>query len=392
MKPKNDFARVSLAERLIVSDGRPSGFDYMRLVLAISVALVHSWGLMDHGPTAAGGLKVNPLPGMSLPGLAAPILAMFFALSGFLVAGSMERSKTLLTFLGLRVIRIVPALAVEVLLSAFLIGTVVTTLPLASYFQDPLFWKYLRNLVGDIQYFLPGVFENNPVARIVNGALWTVPAELVCYLTLAGLVLLGGAAQRKFLVPLATAGLVLAHLVLLSDKSLKGGVFSWPLLVFCFLTGVSLFLYRDKIVWSFPLFLGALTASIALFWFVPLGYYFAILTITYVTVYVGLTNFKRISVIKGADYSYGIYIYHFVIIQFFIYLAAPPYWWDNVLVCIPLSALFAACSWHFIEKPTQKWRKYLPTAEKRYLAIKCQIFKKLAGRNKLARDGDSAIE
>ena len=38
------------------------------------------------------------------------ILPMFFALSGFLVAGSLERSRTLVQFFGLRALRIVPAL------------------------------------------------------------------------------------------------------------------------------------------------------------------------------------------------------------------------------------------------------------------------------------------
>ncbi|MGB8900721.1 MAG: acyltransferase, partial [Methylocella sp.] len=77
---------------------------------------------------------------------------------------------------------------------------------------------------------------------------------------------------------------------------------------------------------------------------------------TYVTVYLGLTNFKRLSVIRGADYSYGIYLYSFVIQQLFVYLAAPqsPFWWINAMVCVPLSALVAAFSWHFVEKPAQK--------------------------------------
>jgi hypothetical protein len=61
-----------------------------------------------------------------------------------LVAGSLERSKTLLTFLGLRVIRIYSALAVEVVLSAFLIGAAVTAFPLERYFRDPLFLNYLN--------------------------------------------------------------------------------------------------------------------------------------------------------------------------------------------------------------------------------------------------------
>jgi len=138
---------------------------------------------------------------------------MFFALSGFLVAGSLERSKTTLTFIGLRLIRIYPALAVEVALSAFLIGMAVTAFPLVTYFQDPLFLKYLLNVIGDIHYNLPGVFENNPVPKIVNAQLWTVPVELMCYVALTVLVLLGGV-QRKILIPLAALGLALARLIL----------------------------------------------------------------------------------------------------------------------------------------------------------------------------------
>ncbi len=34
MKPGKDVARGSLAERLIATKGRPSGFDYLRLGLA----------------------------------------------------------------------------------------------------------------------------------------------------------------------------------------------------------------------------------------------------------------------------------------------------------------------------------------------------------------------
>ena len=64
------------------------------------------------------------------------IVPMFFALSGFLVAGSFERSKTLITFLGLRVFRIVPALSVEVFLSAIILGSFFTTNDLRNYLSD----------------------------------------------------------------------------------------------------------------------------------------------------------------------------------------------------------------------------------------------------------------
>ena len=51
--------------------------------------------------------------------LLAIILPMFFALSGFLVAGSLERTRVH-QFVVLRALRLVPALAVEVTLSALL--------------------------------------------------------------------------------------------------------------------------------------------------------------------------------------------------------------------------------------------------------------------------------
>jgi peptidoglycan/LPS O-acetylase OafA/YrhL len=364
MKPENDLSRVSLAERLNATNGRPSGFDYLRLGLAVSVVIVHRVKTTYGVDSELWATPLRPFVRAIIP--------MFFALSGFLVAGSLERSKTTLTFIGLRLIRIYPALAVEVALSAFLIGMAVTAFPLATYFHDPLLLKYLLNVIGDIHYFLPGVFENNPIPKIVNAQLWTVPIELLCYMALTVLVLLGGV-QRKILIPLAALGLALAHLILRLHTDHwqlpnPGGVFGDTLLVVCFLAGVSLYLFRDKIVWSSRIFAGALIASIPLLWFVPFGDYPGVLTITYVTVYLGLTNVRRLSLIKGADYSYGMYLYGYVIQQLFVYLAAPRFWWVNVLVCVPASALFAAFSWHFIEKPAQNLRKPLAAAERHYLA------------------------
>jgi peptidoglycan/LPS O-acetylase OafA/YrhL len=97
--------------------------------------------------------------------------------------------------------------------------------------------------------------------------------------------------------------------------------------------------------------------------------YLAIPTVSYVTVYLGLTNFRRVALIKGADYSYGIYLYGFVIQQLFASLLAPRVWWINALACDFLSALFAAFSWHFVEKPAQKLRIPLAITEQHYLTF-----------------------
>lgn len=93
---------TTIAQRLAQVNFRPSGFDYMRLILATGVIYAHAMlltGTKTHLPLALG--FVQDL-------LILLIVPMFFALSGFLVAGSLERTKTLVSFLGLRVFRIMP--------------------------------------------------------------------------------------------------------------------------------------------------------------------------------------------------------------------------------------------------------------------------------------------
>jgi len=108
-------------------------------------------------------------------------------------------------------------------------------------------------------------------------------------------------------------------------------------------------------------------------WFGRCWDYPAIVTVSYATVYLGVTNFRRLAVIKGADYSYGIYLYGFVIQQLFVYLAAPRFWWLNALICVPAACLFAAFSWHFVEKPAQGLKQPLALAERHYLAVKARL-------------------
>lgn len=76
---------ISLMTRLEDCGGRPSGFDYLRIGLAISVLCLHSVAT-SYGKAADVELWMTPLR----PFMRA-ILPMFFALSGFLVAGSLLR-------------------------------------------------------------------------------------------------------------------------------------------------------------------------------------------------------------------------------------------------------------------------------------------------------------
>lgn len=366
-RPRVGFANIfrgcSLEERLKVTQGRPSGFDYMRVVLAVGVIFWHS-KLTSYGEGA--GYTHNWIADVALLPLAIFILPMFFSLSGFLVAGSLERSKTFLTFLGLRVLRIVPALAVEVLLSALILGPLLTTLPLRAYFADPKFHAYFLNIAGDIHYLLPGVFVSNPFP-LVNGQLWTVPYELACYIALTILAITGIFQQRwwLFLSLMAFYAAQIGNAILRTNDQMKGA--GGSTLVMSFIAGLVIYRYRDKIPWSGRLFLLALAVSVALI-VVPNGVRFSALPIAYITMYLGLQSPTRNKIVLSGDYSYGLFLYGFPVQQAIMSISPTVrHWYWNLLLAVPCAVAVAVGSWWLVEKPALAQRKRLKRLEEWYL-------------------------
>lgn len=356
----------SLDQKLEQSDGRPAGFDYLRLFLAASVVLSHSVGL------SSGPAKSDAMWSSELGPLLTLILPMFFALSGFLVAGSLMRCATLGRFLGLRCIRIFPALAVEVVLSALVLGPLVTNLPLGQYFTDPLFANYFWNALGHPQYYLPGVFENNTGGSKVNGQLWTVPFELLCYIALAALALLG---VRRF-PALAPLGSVLFLLAFVTWKTrffaeplapMPGRV-SGAVLVSAFLAGLSFFLYRKIVPWNWLFGCASGALSIALLR-TNYGEYLAVFPIAYLTVWLGLTTPKRVAMVSSSDYSYGIFLYGYAVQQSVThFLPWATSWWQNAAISLVVVTMIAAVSWHWVESPAQRLKSPIARAEKWFLS------------------------
>ncbi|AHG48939.1 hypothetical protein RLEG12_08350 (plasmid) [Rhizobium leguminosarum bv. trifolii CB782] len=349
----------TLEDKLIAASGRPSGFDYMRIVLALIVLCLHSL------TTAYGtGLDFAWDTWLYGPWLRL-VLPMFFALSGFLVAGSFMRSKSIIHFLGLRFLRIYPALAVEILLSALILGPIVTTVALSQYFGSEMFFRYLLNITGHIYYYLPGVFTDNPYPNKVNGQLWTVPFELLCYISLTAAVVVGSTKKRQFFM-LACVVMLIAYPIArffvhggelpVTATKVPGNV-----LVETFLWGVVCYQYRDRLPFGLIPFGVALGISLALFSGLPMGEYFCAPFVAYLTVVLGLLNPRRINLLQGADYSYGVFLYHFAIQQAVVdLLPSLRTWWAVIATSLPASILVAAASWHFVEMPALKLKGRLP--------------------------------
>ena len=110
-----------------------------------------------------------------------------------------------------------------------------------------MFRSYFLNTIGDIHYFLPGVFGDNPFPNYVNKQLWTIPWELGCYISIAVLSIIG-VRRRPFLALLAVIGWCIVrvgyHLVKNHDYPFVLEAVPGSLLIVGFITGISLYLYR----------------------------------------------------------------------------------------------------------------------------------------------------
>jgi peptidoglycan/LPS O-acetylase OafA/YrhL len=320
-----------------------TGFDYLRIGLATAVLAWHSIILSTGSTPLDRALWSGPF--RFLP---ASILPMFFALSGFLVSASLERTR-LHHFLTLRVLRIVPALAVVVVLSALILGPAFTTLPLGRYFTSPEFGGFFLNIVAVVHVTLPGVFEHNPDPRLIALQLWTIPFEFQCYFALAILSLLNLLRDRRALAQIIVLSALSATVCALLIAPVNP--FSHvpgPALVLCFLAAVSLYLYRDAIPCSPPLAVGSAIASAVLLE-IPNASYLAAFPIAYLTVWLGLKNPPRV---PFGDLSYGVYLLHFPIEQTIMrFFPSAGSWWRLTLMALPPTFVCAWLSWNLVEQP-----------------------------------------
>ena len=148
---------------------RSNNFNALRLVAAFFVITGHMYILN-------GGAAPTIFCSAGIQGVGVYI---FFTLGGYFIMKSWLSDRHPLRYAAKRFFRIWPPLAAVVLLSVVIIGPIFTTLPLRTYFRWCLF--YFKNLLLNVVYSLPGVFESNPYPSAVNGSLWTLPIEVAMY-------------------------------------------------------------------------------------------------------------------------------------------------------------------------------------------------------------------
>lgn len=331
--------------------GAGPGFDALRIGLAVCILLFHAI------QNSYAKRYVEYIPTVFYPVILA-LLPMFFCLSGFLVTGSAVRTRSVPLFLTYRGLRIFPALAVEVALCALVLGPLLTIVPIKEYFHDRQFFEYFGNIISMVRYTLPGLFTDNPVANIVNISLWTLRPEFYCYVVMAGLMftsIVYRPALYTWLFLASTAALAMLNLVTGFGNATSS--YPWHVIIYYFFVGIAFFHWKDRL----PLHVGLFAAaSIAAYILIPLDgtTYIAAFPLTYCVVYLGMLKIPRIPLLQNGDYSYGIYLFHFPIQQTLVHLfPGIREWWLLFPTAAILTMLFAAASWHWIEKPSLKLKK-----------------------------------
>ena len=326
---------------------RKNNFDLLRLILALNVFLCHlgevSW--------VKTFFPLNRIFNSTLA------VDCFFVVSGFLIFRSFERSSSTRSYLEKRVRRIYPAYVTTILLGAILLP-LLTGLASELFFSREWLRYFFYNLIflNFLQPTLPEMFVANNM-QVINAPLWTIKVEVMFYLSVPLIFLLLNLGKKWFtLLLLYTASiaysLIFIHLhqssgheIYLSlEKQLPGQ------LAF-FLGGGAISLYYSffaRHAWKFILFgLLVLIVRVEPLYsiFFPMGLSILVITFALILPYFGNWG-------KFGDLSYGIYIYHFPILQLFTHFRLfDGHPWSTLAVLMGTIFLAAFLSYHLIERP-----------------------------------------
>lgn len=351
---------------------RANSIGFIRWLMAFMVIFSHAgplggfYGGMDLGTQWS---EEQSLGGVAVCG--------FFFLSGFLITKSkMGRSSTP-RFFWRRVMRIMPAFWATLLVTAFVLAPIAwiresgsidgffsagVDSPLTYFFNNMtliLTQPSIAEMGQSLPYFaLGGGYE-------WNGSAWTLAYEFGAYIMVGVLGVVGALSHRlvggiiaAFIIGIATlqwlrVGDVSAAATLFSDYRVL-------LLLAPFAFGILFALFGDKIPIDDRLAIAAIVFAVFTYgkggWLVIGQYAFCYFLMWFAIRATKLQRWERFG-----DFSYGIYIIAWPMMQFVGYFGLQTKGWLVYhLVVIVLCHVFAYLSWHLIEKPAMSLKNWTP--------------------------------
>lgn len=333
---------------------RVNNFNVIRMIAAAMVIYGHMAHIM--------GLPVHTIYGQAVSSIA---VKMLFILSGYLIMKSLINDSHFGRYMLRRSFRIFPGLIGVVLFAVFIVGPVATSLSLKEYFLSYGTWVYLRNIVLYPIYSLPGVFGNYTYPNAVNGSLWTLPVEFSLYLVLPALLvvfkklrivkwglfvttvvcIVGGYLRLKFPeVRFVFYGSNLPDALAILPYFFAGSFLALPEFKKYFNLQIAVFLMFVTAIFRFS----STKYEILLCVILP----YAVLSFALTERPVFSKWFAK------SDFTYGLYLYGFVIQQLVHHQLAKlnsSVFSLNITfaICFVLTFVCAVISWYLIEKPMQ---------------------------------------
>lgn len=327
--------------------------DIVRYILAFGVLVAH----------------FNILTKISIPFFTSSFDSVggFFALSGFLMYPSFQKSQSLRRYLAGRARKILPSYLFIVIFAA-IAGIFLSSLPPIQYILSPDTWKYLLANTSFLNWLhptLPGVFDTpGYVSPTVNSSLWTMKVEWALYLTipLFAALIKKLRCQGTIMTLLIIATSIIYRLIFLylyietknQIYEILGRQFFGQLSYFY--CGVLVYLHKDLFIRSIKY---TLPSAIILYILIPTTNLTSIIVhpILIAALVLALSLFgKTVPFLRHNDnLSYNIYLFHFPVIQASIHFGINNYPVYISFPCVLIVTLILSfLSARFIDRPFNK--------------------------------------
>lgn len=350
---------------------RDDNFNFLRYYAAIGVLVGHT---SNHMGIAAFGYdpedQLLPFYHLGVP--------FFFLITGFFIYSSykrtIDRNEAFSSFMFNRILRTAPSIyfyVVVAIVVLLLIGAINF-----SYFLEPTFYAWVASHIFLIPVYHPSIFEHIGIG-VLNGSLWTIPAQITFYLILPLIFLIEKKhGFRNMIVTIFLAAVIFKvgswYFQSYQEEPLwvkfyeitfmpqflffALGIFwarTWskaPKSIYIFFLSLIMIFVLKSDMFNIYLILGDLTD---LLWALPFSY---------AAIWFGYKGFKFFRIFgKFEDLGMGIYIWHMLIVNIFLYIGLKEIDIFNTplmhITVIIVTIIMSYASRILIEKPALKFKK-----------------------------------
>ena len=328
---------------------RNNNFDLIRLFAALQVVIGHTVSHLELNIPWIKYIKFGALPGVLI----------FFVISGFLITASYDRNRNnIKQYLKNRFLRIFPALWI----STIVLSGVMMFYQIIDK-SDLLSKGFLSWFVGQttlFQFYTPDLLRSFGV-HCPNGSLWTIPVEFSFYILLPLMfVLFKKSYKYIYLFIVCSVGYNMFVPVVFGSETIFSKLLSISVFTYLynFLIGAVLFFHWDRLrkyiegkffYWLAIYIIVYVLGCSPAYHIHSVTNLIANLMLAPVVLSAAYTKPNLGGLLKGYDISYGVYIYHMVVVNIFVeqgWLGESIY----LLHVFVLSILLGLFSWIFVER------------------------------------------